>query len=328
MSHLYQHAIQGGTFDHFHAGHQRFVASSLLNARQVTIGLVEHPSFDQKLHPESIESYSARESELKSYLNHLGSSYRSTVIPLSDIYGTSLTDRSIDAIFVTESTHPNAQLINTKREEIGLPSLAIVVVPYALGDDGKIVSSSRIRAGEIDRGGHSYLKSFMSKQFYNLPAILRTTLETPLGIQITDLSLLPTNLGSDAVIISIGDIVSIDLQKNGYNPRVSVVDFHSRRKALDQSKIKEYFPKIHSQLDNQAGTINSQFAPLLLASLQSHAHQVIRVHGEEDLLVLPSLLLAPLNTFVVYGQYQVGMCIVQVTEEIKQLAKSYLDKFT
>ena len=41
------------------------------------------------------------------------------------------------------------------------------------------------------------------------------------------------------------------------------------------------------------------------------------VDGEEDLLALPSILFAPLNAYVLYGQPNEGIVVVSVTESLK-----------
>jgi len=42
------------------------------------------------------------------------------------------------------------------------------------------------------------------------------------------------------------------------------------------------------------------------------------VTGEEDLLALPAIVLAPLGSVVLYGQYDKGVVINEVTEELKK----------
>lgn len=44
---------------------------------------------------------------------------------------------------------------------------------------------------------------------------------------------------------------------------------------------------------------------------------VILVSGEEDLAVIPCILLSPLETLVLYGQPDKGMVEIEVTLEIK-----------
>jgi len=52
------------------------------------------------------------------------------------------------------------------------------------------------------------------------------------------------------------------------------------------------------------------------------------IKGEEDLLTLPAILLAPLGAIVIYGQKDVGAVVVEVTEEIKQKISNIINQFT
>ena len=51
------------------------------------------------------------------------------------------------------------------------------------------------------------------------------------------------------------------------------------------------------------------------------------VKGEEDLLALPAILFAPLNSVVLYGQIDLGVVMVEVTEEKKKGVEEILKKF-
>lgn len=332
MSYLYHTAILGGTFDHFHAGHKHFVKTAFDSADQLTIGLVHSVSIQNKLNPASLEAYDIRESNLKSFLLESNLLTRATIIPIYDIYGTTLTNPDIQAIFVTDSTHSNAIKINRERESRSLPPLQIIVIPHALGSDHQIISSGRIRSGEIDRDGQSYLQFFLDKKIYLLPQNLRQPLQNPLGTVITNVKSIADHVPATSLVISIGDIVSLDLLRTNQSPALCVVDYKTRRKQLDPSVLSQYFLEPRHKLGNPAGTINPHFAKYLSSSLsaycKSHAPQLIEVDGEEDLLALPAMLLAPLDAFVIYGQYKLGMVVVQVTEAIKSQAKQLLSQFT
>lgn len=54
---------------------------------------------------------------------------------------------------------------------------------------------------------------------------------------------------------------------------------------------------------------------------------IILIDGEEDLVVLPILLRAPLGYTVYYGQPQEGMVEIVVTEKIKNTAYNYALSF-
>ncbi|TET75859.1 MAG: DUF359 domain-containing protein, partial [Candidatus Heimdallarchaeota archaeon] len=53
---------------------------------------------------------------------------------------------------------------------------------------------------------------------------------------------------------------------------------------------------------------------------------IIKISGEEDLLVLPAIYETPYNSKVLYGQPNEGLVVVTVTEEIKKKVKSLIQK--
>jgi pantetheine-phosphate adenylyltransferase len=331
MSYTYNSAILGGTFDHFHSGHEKFIDIAFRESQDLTIGIVKQFITTNKYRAEGIEKYSTRLSNLRSYLKKRNVESRAKIISISDIYGTSLTDKNIEAIFVTDSTKSNAEIINIKRRELGLTPLAVVIVPFELSDDGNIISSSRIRQGEIDRKGRSYRQFFLQQKSYLLPNHLRESLKHPLGRVVSSTQELQKLLPPTSSVISIGDIVSLGLKDIGFLTSVSIIDYKTRRVEIKTEVIKRCFPIINQEITNPAGVINTEIANILSSSLaefqKTKVTQVIAVDGEEDLLALPSMLLSPLGTYIVYGQYEVGIILLEVTEQIKSIAKKYLKQF-
>jgi len=55
--------------------------------------------------------------------------------------------------------------------------------------------------------------------------------------------------------------------------------------------------------------------------------QLLIVKGEEDLLALPTILLTPLHSVVLYGQIDMGVIMVEVTEEKKRQVEDIIKKF-
>lgn len=332
MSYSYKSSILGGTFDHFHIGHEAFVSAPFNDSLNVTIGIVETPFSNAKSFSLTIESYEIRLQNLTNYLKDIGVHDRATIIPIHDIYGTTLTDKSIDAIYVTSSTKQNADLINEKRLTLNMSPLEMNVVPHVKTDDGQIVSSSLIRTGHIDRSGHSYLKIFKSNKVLVMPESLRDQLQKPLGPVITDLKNITTLTPPPTLFIAVGDVVSMDLIKAGIPLSICVVDFHTKRADIDESITTKYFPTIHQSLPNPRGTINRDIKGALLDSLDIYLNtktsQIIKVDGEEDLLALPAILLAPLDSYVIYGLPDTGICLVKVTKDSKTLVEKYLSTFS
>ena len=72
--------------------------------------------------------------------------------PIFDKYGPTI-DEDFDAIVVSPETRKTAEEINFKRKKNGKKSLKIIEIPFVLGNDRKIISSTRIFKKEIDENG-------------------------------------------------------------------------------------------------------------------------------------------------------------------------------
>jgi cytidyltransferase-like protein len=317
----YKHAILGGTFDHFHAGHRYFISCAMEKSDKLTVGLVEN-IFEPKAFPYSLQSFEIRRESLKHFLKE--NQYKNVkIIPINNIFGNSLEESSIDAIFVTAHGFSNAKLINKKRKMKGMSELAIENVEFLRGKDGKIISSTRIRSGEIDRKGFPYLSLF--RKTLVLPHNLRVTVRnTPSGILIkTDKEYL--NSVKNKFVISVGDIVSGRLIKLGEKANLSIIDFKTKRKEQVMSDVE-----VDISEKNKAGTIGSRAVKAIKkaidTSLESKMKLTLKIIGEEDLLPLPSALIAPLNSIILYGMPDKGAVIVNVTEEKKVEVRRLIEK--
>jgi cytidyltransferase-like protein len=328
MQYQFTHAIIAGTFDHLHAGHKQFIAAAFTKAEQVHISITKQLLTTNKQYMNSVQSYETRKKSLEAYLDQHGLSDRATLYPLSDIFGMAVQKNACEAIFVTDDTKANAILINAERRKRHLPQLTIVTVPLRIGDDHLTISSSRIRSGETDREGNSYETFFLGKQHYLLPANLRKALQQPIGTIVTTENELKRTL-KNHIITTIGDIVSQTVLKAGYTPVLSVIDYHTRRHPIERQTLPKILQTPDRTINNPHGTINKQFAKTYREALRRNETKtyVIAISGEEDLLALPALLLAPIDSLVIYGQYKVGMVVVTITEEIKDYARTLLREF-
>lgn len=318
------HAILGGTFDRLHPGHHMLLAHAFMRARRVTIGIAQPELYKDKDYAEGIEDYATREQALRNYLSIHQLLDRTTLIPISDQYGTTLTDPSIDMIIVSPATEATAREINGERKNRQLPEMQIVVVPFVKASDGEPISSERIRAGIIDQEGISYLKFFMDKPEYVLPENLREMLKQPVGEVTRDVETIKSQITDDTVIISVGDIVSLALRKAGIPVTLSILDKMTHREPMDTKELDTYFPINDYTIRNPAGTINKEFGPIFVKAANYILPQVMFVEGEEDLLALPSIMLAPLGALVTYGQIDLGMVVVRINEEKKNYARHLL----
>jgi len=123
-------------------------------------------------------------------------------------------------------------------------------------------------------------------------------------------------------IISVGDVVSLNLHKEGIEPQLSIIDNVSlREKAMPQEENVEKTVFV----DNPQGTITQEAILAVKSAIEEKVHTHIVVKGEEDLLTLVAVLFAPENAFVVYGQPHCGIVLVRVTSERKARAQQFLN---
>ena len=144
----YEIVAVGGTFDHFHKGHEKLLNKAFEIGNYIMVGVTSNEFGGQK---GNIEPCSKRMSELEEFLQKFNSRY--TVKRLEEPYGPTVHDPQIDAIVVSRETEPVADKINEIRQKKGIKPLKIFVIGWVLAEDGKPISSTRIRRGEIDRNG-------------------------------------------------------------------------------------------------------------------------------------------------------------------------------
>ncbi|MDH7475865.1 MAG: pantetheine-phosphate adenylyltransferase [Microgenomates group bacterium] len=329
-SYQYKHLILGGTFDHFHFGHQKFIEKAFSLAKFVTIGIVSEKMLSQKKLHQLIENYQRRKKSVRNFLIIQGFKKRSKIIALFDIYGIGKSDNKIDSILVTRNSYNNALKINNIRKKLGLKPLKIITTRLILAEDKKPITSERIRLGEINRLGKSYFKIFNNK-ILNLPDYLRPVLQRPIGQLIRFNEPITALIKKEAptMTIAVGDIISLALLKKNFSPEIKIIDFRSKR-----ADITDGWDLKHRALRkyvNHPGTINFEAVASINLAIKKYLtkkeKQTIVIDGEEDLLALPAILLAPLNSLVIYGQLDQGVVFVRVTEDKKNWAESIISRF-
>jgi pantetheine-phosphate adenylyltransferase len=144
----------GGTFDKLHKGHKALLSKAFEVGEHVVIGLTsdEFVSKLNKTHKTSL--YSKRLKELQAYLQTQELTQRAEVLALNEAYGSTITDKHLDALVVSQETLPVADKINQKRQSSKLPQLKIVTVNMVPAENHVPISTTRICGGEIDREGH------------------------------------------------------------------------------------------------------------------------------------------------------------------------------
>jgi len=143
----------GGTFDLIHKGHKLLIEKAFNIAGKkgyVFIGLSEGKLLDEK---KDIKSWNIRKENLINHIKKEGYKSDFTIKRLSDIYGPTIKE-DFDVIVVSKETKSNAKKINKKRILRNKKPMKIVVIPYICAEDGKPISSTRIKEGKIDLEGN------------------------------------------------------------------------------------------------------------------------------------------------------------------------------
>jgi pantetheine-phosphate adenylyltransferase len=151
---LFREVAVGGTFDVLHRGHKILLRTAFRAGDKVLVGLTRN-GFVRKLRKNhSADPYPKRRRELVSFLKREGLASRGKIVPLEDPYGPAINNSTIQALVVSRATRKMAERINAIRKRRGLKPLSVVSIQMVLAEDFKPVSSTRIRAGEINREGY------------------------------------------------------------------------------------------------------------------------------------------------------------------------------
>lgn len=131
-------------------------------------------------------------------------------------------------------------------------------------------------------------------------------------------------------IVTVGDVVSFHFERAGRVPDVAVIDGRTKRTAVDPEieAALERSPAHRIHATNPPGTLTISLLRALASAFDRDDPVQVVVDGEEDLATVPSILLCPSGTNVIYGQPAEGMVHVRVTSEARARAWSLLEKMT
>lgn len=307
-----------GTFDGLHKGHRALLMRAFYEGERVTIG-VTSDTFIQKYKYAQLgkfAQYSIRKNQLEEWLGGRRLHGRATVIPIDDPYEPAASMKNLDALIVTQENRKTGERINVLRQNSALPSLTLIEVPMVVAQDRAPISSTRLRNGEIDHNGRLVM-----------PESMREALGKPLGKVLK--GWIPQE--KKQMIITVGDIATKTFLDAGIIPALAVIDGKVGRKP---------YPIVVSQL-RKTTPCEAKSGPGFISREAIEAIQKIFVHspalplshhallidGEEDLLVLPVIIHAPVGSVVYYGQPNEGLVEVVVTKAKKQQALAVLGKF-
>ncbi|MEN3048208.1 MAG: DUF359 domain-containing protein [Candidatus Caldarchaeales archaeon] len=126
-------------------------------------------------------------------------------------------------------------------------------------------------------------------------------------------------LGAEpALVVAVGDVVSAEVGALGPRRVVYVTDDRSRRSRTERVELQV---DQEIRCANPAGSVTRESFEALEAAIRAAGRVRVLVEGEEDLLALVAVYLAPAGSLVLYGQPSEGLVVVEVNEERKRFAK-------
>jgi pantetheine-phosphate adenylyltransferase len=159
MKQKFKKVAVGGTFDELHKGHKTLLLKAFEIGEHILIGLCSDEFAEKMGKPHITAQYDERLKELNLFLINHKLKDKAEIVLLNDSFGNTTTDKTIEALVVSEETKKIALKINIKRVKAGFPPVEIVTVIMVPAENYKPISTTRIREGEIDREGHILRKS-------------------------------------------------------------------------------------------------------------------------------------------------------------------------
>jgi len=160
---------------------------------------------------------------------------------------------------------------------------------------------------------------------------LRNSLKKPLGKllqgsgpEIYDQLAATISIEKPPRVIFVGDSVSRKAHSKGIRSDVFIIDCKEKRvrtERFDVAKTRTF------RVRNDPGTIGSEAWAAVGEAIQS-GDAVMIVDGEEDLLTLVAMAVAPLRSFVVYGQPNEGLVLVEVDDTARKTAWCLIQSMT
>jgi uncharacterized protein (UPF0218 family) len=125
-----------------------------------------------------------------------------------------------------------------------------------------------------------------------------------------------------SIIISVGDVVSQNMIKFGLYMNVLIIDNKTMRKPIEPIVVntdQTFYAK------NFPGTITDEAWKTIKLAIKQKGQTKVIIDGEEDLLTLVTVLCAPEDAFVIYGQPHEGIVVVKVKDEKRKEMSHIID---
>lgn len=160
---------------------------------------------------------------------------------------------------------------------------------------------------------------------HKLPENLRPRLARPLGrffsVEEVNGHSFVEVVKKSSFVVTVGDRVTETLGGLGRTPDVQVVD--SRENRRDRAPPDVAYAR-QIEVHNPAGTVTDEAIDGIREAFRGRKPVRVLVEGEEDLLAIPVIALAPDSAMVFYGQPGEGIVVVRADGESKSRNRAVL----
>jgi uncharacterized protein (UPF0218 family)/phosphopantetheine adenylyltransferase len=315
-------------FDRLHEGH-RILIDVLIDMPNPVAVITDGELLSEDLELASIiQPAELREKNLRKYLASISLDSKIEVVTFTSIADL-LSIKEKVAFLMFEGPccmEIEENLLTIRKQKLGFDDEIDLLKPIKATDNDKM-SSARIRKGEIDRKGRR----------------LRGTKEPPRRLEFSDRADLKSPKGNvynmkegppekrvveriqdenPDIVIAVGDVTCATVLDEGYTPDVCVVDGTTKRGVFD----RKFEGDIEYVVYNPPATLYPETWSAIDTAIHDGLHSLVNVEGEEDLIGFPAVLLASINSVLIYGQPDVGIIWVPTNQNNKALARTFLNK--
>ncbi|KAG0211218.1 hypothetical protein BGX33_004450 [Mortierella sp. NVP41] len=148
----------GGTFDHLHAGHKILLSmTAWITSHRVVCGVTDDAMLKTKKFKEFMEPLDKRIEDVQRFLRIFKRGLVYEVVPISDIYGPTITDDKLQALMVSKETLKGGAAVNQERGNRGLPPLTIEVI--------NVISPTETQVDEVSlKISSTFIRQYLSEQ--------------------------------------------------------------------------------------------------------------------------------------------------------------------
>ena len=139
----------------------------------------------------------------------------------------------------------------------------------------------------------------------------------------------PDSLLESDNIATIGDICTLKIFDEIREPELCIIDMKTKRDTplnVTQKDKMERIGKRKVNVDNKAGTISNELWDSIDEAINTPMNTKIIVNGEEDLATLAVISMVKMGAKVIYGMPDKGMVVVDVNQQEKKRANSFLKR--